>query len=57
MTAHDRRKKLCRAMRLAWGSLISHMPDPEIKHDATAMREYAEIIYICASELEAQAEK
>ncbi len=61
----QRRKRLCRSIRLVWSSLKTHM-DHAIKapkddphgacgteqFNATAIREYAEVILTLASELE-----
>jgi hypothetical protein len=59
-----RRSNLCRAIELAYSSLQSHFSysiEPPRKHKdvlgddhfaANAIKEYAEIILICASELE-----
>jgi len=64
MTKKRRKANLCRAMKLAYGSLKTHygysVTPPKKNADelgdgqfaAEAIREYAEIILICACELE-----
>ncbi len=64
MTKKVRRINLCHAIELAYGSLQSHyayaIESPKKKTEilgddafaAGAIREYAEIILVCASELE-----
>jgi hypothetical protein len=60
--ATTRRKNLCRAIHLSYASLETHIPDAitsgrsaiagDAYFNARTIREYAEIILICAVELE-----
>jgi hypothetical protein len=62
LTPEARRKNLCRAISLSFDSLETHLlhaikaPKSEYagdeKFNATTIREYAEVILICAVELE-----
>ncbi len=61
-----RRRNLCRAMDLAYGSAKSHFIyvikkgawyEGDLHFNAKTIREYAEIILICAVELECLARK
>lgn len=62
LVPEHRRKNLCRAISLTYGSLETHLlhavkaPKSEWagdeKFNATSVREYAEVILICAIELE-----
>src|SRR5882724_11962505 len=68
-TSKARRKELTHAIKLTWSSLDSHLQyaiksslrDRRVGEDehfhAIAIREYAEVILICARELEALAPK